>query len=578
MSNITACPLDCYDACGVSYEDGRLKGIKSGHTQGFLCPNLNHYDSYKTISTPSYNGVEISMDEALLKLQELISDCDKNELLHYRGHGNFALMQEVTDHFFASSGATLTDGSLCDGAGEAGIIEGRGSNKNMPMSEIAKSEVVIFWGRNPHTTSSHLLPLIKDKTIIVIDPVKTKIAKMADLHIQIKPHSDLPFALLLSRFLHIEHGCDEEYLEARASDFEDFYELTQTVRIKATLDDINVTLGDIGDVLSIVKDKKVAIVCGVGVQKYKDGADVIRAIDAFAVGLGLFGKEGCGVAYLGASREGIASPFNTKAKRVSKVNTEFSDFKTVFIQGSNPLSQMPDTLRVQNSIKKVDNIVYFGLYENETSEIANLIIPAKSFLFKNDVRSSYAHNAMMFMDRVADSEVGISEYDLSAYLCREFGIEIEKEEFYINHFKNFAVTKIDGCQYVEGREEIPYRDEFDTDDGEFLFLEEFETAVKADDKLFLVTPKSVTSLNSQFTRESRVHLHPALGFYNDEEVLISSESGSVQLKVKLSNDVREDCVLIYSGTKGVNNLTSSKHSYEGKSAVYQENRVEISRA
>jgi hypothetical protein len=34
-------------------------------------------------------------------------------------------------------------------------------------------------------------------------------------------------------------------------------------------------------------------------------------------------------------------------------------------------------------------------------------------------------------------------------------------------------------------------------------------------------------------------------------------------------------VLIYSGTKGVNNLTSSKHSYDGKSAIYQENKVKI---
>ncbi len=72
-------------------------------------------------------------------------------------------MQEVTDHFFASYRATLTDGTLCDGAGEAGIIKGRGSNKNMPLPEIEKSEVVILWGRNPHTTSSHLLPLLKNK-------------------------------------------------------------------------------------------------------------------------------------------------------------------------------------------------------------------------------------------------------------------------------------------------------------------------------------------------------------------------------------------------------------------------------
>ncbi len=577
MSKLTACPLDCYDACGVVYDDGTLKAMKEGHTQGFLCPHLNHYEKHETISVPRYKGQEISMDEALLKLSEMLSASEAHNTLHYRGSGNFALMQEVTDHFFASYGATLTEGTLCDGAGEAGIIDGRGDNFNMPLSEIAKSEVVVIWGRNPHTTSSHLLPLLKDKTIIVIDPVKTKIAKMADLHIQIKPHGDFYLAMLLSRFLYIEHSCDEEFLEEYASEYEDFYELTQTVRIKAKLEEIDVTLGDIGSFLAYTKDKKVAIVCGVGIQKYSDGADIMRAIDAFAAMRGLFGKEGCGVAYLGNSKDKIESPFQTKAKRVSKVNTDFSKFKTVFIQGANPLSQMPDSLRVKESISKVENVVYFGLYENETSEVADLVIPAKSFLYKDDVRTSYSHHAMMDMPKVAHSEHGISEYELSAYLCKKFDIALESEEFYLKHFKNFAIQKMDGQWYVEHREDIAYKEGFNTDDGEFCFLEEYDSDFDMHDDLFLITPKSAKGLNSQFFREDRVYLNSALGFLEDEEVTVSSKNGSVKLKVKIDNDVRSDCVLIYSGTRGVNNLTTSKHSLDGKCAIFQDNKVKVSR-
>ncbi|MFA5234404.1 MAG: molybdopterin-dependent oxidoreductase [Sulfurimonas sp.] len=577
MSSVTACPLDCYDACEIVYEDGRLKGLKSGHTQGFLCPHMNHYEKHETIQKPRYKGKEITLDEALLILKEMIGSCEKSEVLHYRGSGNFALMQEVTDHFFASYGATLTEGTLCDGAGEEGIIEGRGSNKNMPLHEVAKSEVVIFWGRNPHTTSSHLLPLIKDKTIIVIDPIKTKMAKAADLHIQLKPHTDLFLAMLLSRFLHIENGCDEEFLEEFASEYEDYYELTQNIRIKAVLDAMGVSLGQLGDLLLFVKDKKVAIVCGVGIQKYSDGADIMRAIDAFAAMLGLFGKEGCGVSYLGSSRDGIVSPFNKKSKKVSKVNTEFSDFKTVFIQGANPLAQMPNSARVRESISKVENVVYFGLYENETSEIADLIIPAKSFLHKDDVRTSYSHNVMSFMPKVAHSEAGISEYDLCAYLCKEFGIELESEEFYIKHFKNFAVQKIDGSWYVENREEVPYKDGFDTKNKEFAFLDELDSKVDESDGFYLITCKSPTSLNSQFNRQESVFLHSSLGFSEGEVVTVSSVDGSVALKVKHNDDLRKDCVLIYSGTKGVNNLTTHKHALSTKSAIFQENKVEISR-
>ena len=95
--------------------------------------------------------------------------------------------------------------------------------------------------------------------------------------------------------------------------------------------------------------------------------------------------------------------------------------------------------------------------------------------------------------------------------------------------------------------------------------------------LFLITPKSAKGLNSQFFREERVYLHATLGFLEDEVVSISSENGSVQLKVKIDNDLRSDCVLIYSGTRGVNNLTTSKHSLDGKCAIFQDNKVKVSR-
>jgi len=460
----------------------------------------------------------------------------------------------------------------------------------MPISEIAKSEVVIFWGRNPHTTSSHLLPLIKNKTIIVIDPVKTQIAKMADLHIQLKPHTDLYLAMMIARFLHINDICDGEFLEEYASESEDYYELTQTIRIKSMLDNMGLSLGTIGDILALIEDKKVAIVCGVGIQKYRDGADIMRAIDAIATLLGLFAKEGSGVAYLGNSKEGIESPFKTKAKRVSKVDTPFDEFKTVFIQGANPLSQMPNTQRVKNAFEHTQNVVYFGLYENETSARADLVIPAKTFLEKADIRTSYSHNGMLTMPKQIESDIGISEYDLTSYLCKEFDIELQSQEEYIAHFKNFAKEQSDGSFAVKGRKTMPYSEGFDTDDGEFLFLEEIDIDKKANkitltknqgkkrqesEELYLITSKSSKGLNSQFHRDNYVYLSSLLGYEEGETVKISSSVGSIALSVKHNDDLRIDTVLIYSGTPGVNNLTSSLHSYEGKNAIYQEEKVTL---
>jgi len=577
MSIKTACPLDCYDACSIDVVDGKLKGSKDAYTHGYLCPHLNHYEGHGRISVPRHRGEEVTMEEALHILKERIAKVsDTSQILHYRGHGNFGLMQQVSDHFFASYGATLTEGSLCDGAGQAGILEGRGSNRLLPPEQIEKAEVVIVWGRNIHTTNSHLLPFLKGKTVIVIDPVRTKLAESADFHLQIKPRGDLYLALLLSRFVMINSMEDTEFLEKHAPEHEDFYELTQTVRIKAVLESIDVSLGDIGRILDLIKGRRTVILAGVGIQKYRNGAEVMRAIDSLGALLGLFGKEGCGVNFLGDSQEGIEAPFNqrSKAKSVAVGNVEFGRFEMAFIQGSNPLNQMPDTNRVRESIAKNPFVVYFGLYENETSEIADLVIPAKSFLEKDDIRSSYGHPGLIDMPKVAESSIGISEYDLTATLCRAFDIDIDSELSYLEHFHDFAAAGEHG-QSVKGREAVPYGEGFDTDDGEFCFLEEYEFDADLENGLFLLTIKSEHSLNSQFRRERCVHLNSSHGFKEGERVRISSENGELELEVALDERLRDDCVLVYSGTPGVNLLSDSKLSYEGKNAAYQEKKVKV---
>lgn len=576
MQQKTACPLDCYDACSVIVDAGTLKGDQAHpYTNGYLCPHLNHFWKHERIAQPLLRGKAVTMETAHEHLVSLIRDArDANGVLYYRGSGNFGLMQAATDHFFASIGATLTEGSLCDGAGEAGIIEGRGINRVLPPEQVAASDVVIVWGRNIPVTNSHMLPFLKGKKLVVIDPVRTELAERADIHIQLKPGGDLYYALLLARFIVIEGMQDETYLAKYGEAYEEYYELTQTVRIKAVLDRIGLGLGDIGGVLELLRDRKVCILTGVGVQKYRNGDEVLRAIDALGVLLGLFGKEGCGVGFLGSSSAGIPSPFAAGRRFEPKPTAAFSDYDLVFVQGANPASQMPDTARVTDSLGKAGHLVYFGLYENETSQMAELVIPAKTFLEKADVRTAYGHNALLQMPACEQSAIGISEYDLAASLCRAFGVALESEQHYLDYFASFGEAGSDKS-LVKGREALPYAQGFDSDDGQFLFLEEYDSDFDMQEDFFLITPKSPRSLNSQFERESEVRMHPACGYEEGALLTLQSESGSVTLPLKHDDRLLEECVLVYAGTPGVNNLTPGVMSYAGKNACYQANKIKV---
>jgi len=588
----SACGLDCYDGCSIVYENGDLRGDKNHPiTKGSLCANVNvNIDKAPRIITPMINGKAVSINEALAYAASIIND----KTLLWRGSGNVGVMQDITNLLIEKVGGCLTKGSLCDGAGDAGITEGRGVNLTLPPEQIEKSEVIVVWGRDITVTNRHILPFIEGKKLIVIDPVKTKIAKKADLHVQLAPRSDLYLAILLARFIFLEELHDKEWLDKNAREYEEYYDFVRTFRIKALLALIDTDLDTIGEILSLIEGRKVVFLVGTGVQRYSIGDQVLRAIDSLAALLGLFGKEGCGVSYLGDSKLGFDNPFSVNAKKISKVDTPFEQFENVIIQGGNPCESMPDTNKVISRLKKVKNIIYFGLYENETSRLAHVVIPAKNFFEKDDVRLSYGHSYVSKINELKECDFGISEYEFvrSVFNIKKYD-GLENEEYYIDHWLKQCEIKED-ILISKAYKELPYSNGFGKDGGdEFVFLDDYDDDFIEQKKLrrprgyqrlscdessfWLVNSKSNNSINTQFKQDNRVLVHPDLNFCDNEEVLVSSEYGEVVLRVQNSTDIRNDCVKITSNTIGINRLTPPTISNEGDSACFGEVKVRLSK-
>ncbi|WP_201352956.1 molybdopterin-containing oxidoreductase family protein [Hydrogenimonas urashimensis] len=591
----TACPLDCYDACAITCDPAHPnKPIATeAHpmANGALCAMLNRYmHETPRIERARVDGKEVSMEEALDAIAESLKA--PNPLL-WRGSGNLGVMQNVTNLLMSGLGGTLTHGSLCDAAGQAGIEAGRGLNRILPPEQIAKADVVVVWGRNLTVTNAHLMPFIEGKKLVVIDPVKTPIAKRADLHIQLKPRTDFYLAIMLSRFNIMEDAQNDEWLESMEMDIDDFYDFTRSFRIKAILEYMGLSLDQMGDLLLMLQQPRVVYLVGNGVQKYTIGHYVLQAIDSLAATMGHFGKEGCGVSFLGNSRLGFDDPFRVKTDTVSIVTTPFEAFETVLVQGGNPAASMPNSRRVVESLKKVENLIYFGLYENETSELARIVLPAKTFLEKEDIRLSYGHQYVMRMNKVIDSDIGISEYDFTKKMFEKLGLEgLEPETVYLDRWLG-QCEKEGEAHIAPGYEEIPYAEGFgDEGDEPFEYIDDFDDdfedikplrkfrkkGLKEEKDIYrLLTPKSPHSLNTQFRRDDRVYLHPSLGYKDEENVIVFSEIGEHPFRVKTTEKVRPDCVLIHAGTYGVNYLTPDIESEEGDNACFQEVKVKIRR-
>jgi len=563
LSNKVACPLDCYDACQAEVIEDNIKGSKDNLvTNGKLCINFAQLLKENNLKTPIFNNQEISLDESLKILSQKLKDTNSSNTLFYSGSGNLGILQSSTKNFFTQYGSVLTKGSLCDGGGGLGIEQGRVSVVNPPIEKLIDSDIIIVWGRNFSVTSPHMYNLVKDKTFVTIDPIKTDIAKKSKIHMQINPKTDYELALLLTRFTNMQDMEDEEFLEEHSEGSDWFFDITRNRPVVSYEATTGIPLSQVNELLELIENKKVAIVVGLGVQKYFEGAQIMRCIDSFAAYLGVHKKDSGGVWYLSDSGYGYENQLKIEAKnkKVSIPQVDFSSYDLVFIQGANPVVSAPNTKSVIEGLKN-SFVVCFTTTYNDTCEYADLVIPSSSFLSKRDVRLSYGHEYKSFSQIVENAyENTINEYELTTYLVEEFGFKaLKHEDDIINYYKNTNVV----------------HEEFET----FEFIEEVDIEPlykhKTSSNFYLITGKSKNSLNSQFTVDNNVYLHPSSGFKNEDKVIIKSVYGEATFSVKINEDIKDECAFFYAGNKKTNYLTPNKEDEESFSAMFQEVLIEI---
>ncbi|MBU0924170.1 molybdopterin-dependent oxidoreductase [bacterium] len=562
-NNKVACPMDCYDACQGQMIDENIKGSKEHKTtNGKLCVNFANLLKEENLSSAIFQGKKISLDESLNILRDKLKNTTPSNTLFYTGSGNLGVMQSSTKNFFTQYGSTLTRGSLCDGIGAAGIEAGRQHVINPPIQKLIDADIIIVWGRNFSVTSSHMYNLVKDKTFVTIDPICTDIAKKSKIHMQINPKTDYELALLFTRFAYMQDLEDKEFIEEFGNGADWFFDISRNRPVVSYEATTGVPLSQVNDFFDLIQNKKVAIMLGLGVQKYFEGAQITRCIDSFAAYMGYHKQDAGGLWYLSDSSYGYEKQFEVKGnnKKVSIPKVDFGSYDLVFIQGGNPVVSHPNTQKVIDGLKNTF-VVYFGTTLNDTCEYADLIIPSSSFLSKKDLRLSYGHEFKSISNIVKiKNENTISEYELASYLIEQFGFEKLKSEdevisYYENHKPNLS------------------------DFGTFNFIEEVEIEAlykdKTADNFYFITAKAKNSLNSQFAKDNFVYLNSATNFKDGDLVNISSKNGSAQFVVKIDDDIKSDCAFFFAGNKYVNYLTLALEDESSFSAMYQEVLVEI---
>ena len=146
----------------------------------------------------------------------------------FKGSGNIGVHHFVADEFFSSIGETTRIfGSSSLYSGFPSIEYDTGAVNRPDPSTIKEASMIMIWGTNPAATNIHLIPYILDAKIkgakiVVIDPLYTQTAELADLYIQLRPSTDGALACLLIKHLLEKNAYDKKFFEIDSVEINDY--------------------------------------------------------------------------------------------------------------------------------------------------------------------------------------------------------------------------------------------------------------------------------------------------------------------------------------------------------------------
>lgn len=422
----TACTRDCPDACAMlaHVDHGvvtRLQGDPAHPvTRGFLCFRtdqfLHRQYSPERLTTPllRVNGalVPATWDEALDRiatdLLRIRAESGPAAIFHYRSGGSLGMIKSTTDHFFSLFGPVTTKrGDICSGAGDAAQLADFGDEDANDLDDLLHARAVILWGKNPHVSGPHLLPVLnelrrKGVPIALVDPVRHRGAGLADLVVQPRPGGDFALAMAVAQVLftrghvHPDAGSWCDHLDAfRALAF------SRTVAQRA--DEAGVTVAEVEALAALYgANAPAAILVGWGMQRRRNGAAIVRALDALGAVTGNVGVSGGGVSFYFKRRGAfdtswvdVSPPPRTVCEPLfgaEVLAAHDPPVRAVWITAGNPVVMLPDSGVVAEALRTRELVVVVDAFLTDTAKLATVVLPTTTFLEEDDLVGAYGHH------------------------------------------------------------------------------------------------------------------------------------------------------------------------------------------
>lgn len=291
------------------------------------------------------------------------------------------------------------------------------------IKDLKYTDCIMVIGANP--TDAHPVTgakikqqAMKGKTLIVIDPRRTELARYANYHLQLRPGTNVALLNMMLYYI-IQDGLEnKDFIGSRTEGYEAFKEeiLRQNIDSLENITGVDRNLVKAAAV-AYAKSPAAMSFHGLGVTEHSQGTFTVMLIADLAMITGNIGRRGVGVNPLrgqnnvqgaadmgcqphqGAGYLDVTDPGNHAkyelfygAKLPIHIGYKIPQMydaaldgklKALWVIGEDMVQTDPNTQHVKSAISKLDLFVVQELFMTETSKMAHVILPGASFLEKS---------------------------------------------------------------------------------------------------------------------------------------------------------------------------------------------------
>ena len=469
LEHASVCTLDCPDTCAltVTVEAGRIVKVRgsqsSASTEGVICnkvaqdmPEFVHGGARLLHplrrSGPKGSGKfeRIGWGEALDLVHTGFAGVIKRWgpeavlPLNYAGPHGFLQGDSLSARFFHKLGATqLYRGALCGAVRGQAWAGTYGPVPGCPPELCAVADLNVVWGNNATAANLHVVRRIrqamrKGGRLVVIDPLRTKIAAQADLHLAPRPSTDVVLAFAVAAELERMGALDMAFIGENVLGFEEYMQRAREFTLSKAETVCGVPAADIGKFAQwLAEAKRLVIAPGNGWERGRNGGSGVRAAYALPALLGKLGKGSGIVAGAGnafpktgskLTRPDLA-PAGTRLLNIMDVGRYLASdgidppLRAVLIYNHNPIVVHPDQNTMRKGLARED-VFTAGIDISMTESMAycDIVLPASTHFEYAELYAAYGHHWLQRAEPViAPQGESLPNTEIFRRLAKRFG-------------------------------------------------------------------------------------------------------------------------------------------------------------